>query len=134
MTTYQDLSSQEFEIDHIIPIDQLKNIAKEKGLPMSAVSNLCIHNIKGLNNINYPTIYQYYDKQVEDGKITKEQADNDIKKAEKFTFTSREELDYNTLTCEKYKNILVNRFDILLNKFYETNNIVSKDFKEINKV
>lgn len=127
MTTYQDLSAQEFEIDHIIPVEQLKSIAKDKGLPMSAVANLCIID-KGLNRSKSDlTIYQYYDKQVEDGKITKEQAIVEIKKAEKFTFTSRDELEYSNLTVEKYKSILETRFEILLNKFYDTNNIISKN-------
>lgn len=134
MTTYQDLSSQEFEIDHIIPIDQLKNIAKVKGLPMSAVSNLCIIDKRLNRSKSSLTIYQYYDKQVKDGKITEDQANNEIKKAEKFTFTCREELNYDSITCEKYKDILEIRFNTLLNKFYTTNKIVRKNSKETDNI
>lgn len=128
MTSYQDLSSQEFEVDHIIPIEQLKNIIKDndKGLPMSAIANLCIVE-KGVNRAKSNlTIYEYYEKQVNESFLTKDQMKLELKKIEKFTFTTREDFQYTNLTAEKYISILENRFNILLNKFFEMNNILSK--------
>lgn len=128
MTSFQDLSNIEFEIEHLVPINRLKNIVKgDDGLPMGAVSNLCLISKDVNRNKKDFTIYEYFDKQVEDNELTEDQSLRQIEKIEKFSFTKRKELNFvKELDRDDYLNFINERFKKLKQKFYDTNKIEEK--------
>ena len=123
-TMYQDVSPIEYEIDHIISVNKLKEISGDLGIPMSAVSNLCLIDKKTNKEKKDLDIYSHFSKKVKDKQMTQHQADIEIAKIEKFTFTTRQELQFvKKIRKENYLEFIGIRFDILKNKFYELNNI-----------
>lgn len=124
MSSFDEYSSKEFHIDHIVSVAKLKEIALD-GIPMSAISNLCLIE-KGLNvEKKELTMYQYFDKLVSDGDITNIQADKQISDVEIYTFTKRTDLEFvGDLKLEEYIQFLKTRFGQLKKLFYEKNGIV----------
>lgn len=122
-TSYQDSSTVEFEIEHLVPISKLKEIS-EDGLPISAVSNLCFIE-KEINRWKSDsTIYQYYEKLVVSEELTQEQANQKIAELEIYTMTTRDELNFvENLSSEDYLEFLKTHFDKLKNQFFELNKI-----------
>lgn len=124
LSSYQDLSSTEFEIEHLVPVARLKSIAVDQGLPISAISNLCLIEKEINRDKKELTIYEYFGNLVKDGTYTEEQVQLEIEKTEKYTFTTIEDLSFITnLNKENYKEMLINRFEKLKEIFYEKNNI-----------
>jgi hypothetical protein len=124
LTAYEEISRLEYDIEHIVPVDKLKEIAGE-GIPMSAFPNLCLLD-SSLNRAKGSlTFYQYFDEQVEKGELTKEQAEREISNIEKYTHTSEQDLEFvkNDFTIENYKAYLDKRFHTVVDLFLEYNNI-----------
>lgn len=128
LTAHEELSSTEFEVDHIIPFARLRNIARQiDGLPISALGNLALIK-KNLNRDKRDrTFYEYFDELVENGEITESQKDEEIKKIEKYTFTTREMLEFikslSTENIEDFYNYLDERFKRMREVFYKVNRI-----------
>ncbi len=125
LSAHDELSSTEYEIEHLVPVDKLKEIAGEEGIPMSAFPNLCLLG----SNINRKkgsfTYYQYFKKQVDDGELSAEQAKFESEKLEKYTHVSESELKFvdEEFTAEKYKQFLHNRYNKLKELFFDLNKI-----------
>ncbi|PFH86470.1 DUF262 domain-containing protein [Bacillus sp. AFS088145] len=124
MTSYEDLSNLEYEIEHIVPIARLKTIINGEGIPMSAISNLCFIEKEINRDKKELTIYEFFENQVNDGQLTEEQASVEIKKIEKFSFTTKDDLEFvEKINVDDYLNLLKARFEVLKDKFYEVNKI-----------
>lgn len=124
ISNFQDNSLEAFELDHIIPVDQLKTLlsGNSVGLPIGAVGNLCIIPSK-LNKLKSNlNIYQYLDKQ--NLSTNNNKANYTLEQIEHLTFTTRDMIDYDKLTIEHYIDFINKRNKILLEKFCELNNIV----------
>lgn len=127
LTSYQETSNIEFEIEHLVPVARLKFIANENGVPISAVSNLCLISKEINRDKRDLTIYEYFDEKVNNEELTKEQACNEVNIIEQFTFTKREDLSsVNNMTREHYILFLKDRFNKLKKIFYEKNDIISE--------
>ena len=124
----EELSTVEFEVDHVIPFARLKNVAKQTdGLPISAIGNLALIK-KDLNRDKKDkTFYEYYDEYVRNGKMTESQRDKKIEDIEKYTFTTRKMLEFinqfSEKNTDKFSNYLDERFKKMKEKFYELNKI-----------
>jgi len=128
LTANEELSTTEFEVDHLIPFARLKRIAQKlDGLPISSIGNLALLKKDINRNKQEKTIYEYYDNLVLAGKLTQAQAEDKIKEIEKYTLTTRDMLDFvGDLTeknIQRYYDYLDKRFQKLKNKFYELNQI-----------
>lgn len=42
LTAYEEISSNKYDIEHIVPVDKLKDIAGTNGIPISAFPNICL--------------------------------------------------------------------------------------------
>lgn len=124
LSAYEEISRLEYDIEHIVPVDKLKEIAGD-GIPMSAFPNLCLLDSTLNRAKGSLTFYQYFDEQVEKGELTKEQAEREISNIEKYTHTSEQDLEFvkNDFTMENYKAFLNKRFDNVVNLFLKYNNI-----------
>lgn len=126
LTAYEEISRLEYDIEHIVPVEKLKEIAGETGIPISAFPNLCLLD-SSLNRAKGSlTFYQYFKEQVEKEELTKEQAERDINYIEKYTHTSEQDLEFvqSEFTADNYKAFLNKRFDTVVKLFLEYNNIV----------
>ncbi len=128
LTASEELSSIEFEIDHVIPFARLKNIANQiDGLPISAIGNLSLIKKDFNRDKKDKTFYEYYNELVKKGEMTKSQRDKEIEDVEKYTFTTEQMLNFvNTLSKEnikKFYEYLDERFKKMREKFYEVNSI-----------
>lgn len=126
LTSYQENSPIDFEIEHIVPVAKLKELCQQQdeGLPISAVSNLALIEKEVNRDKKDKTIYEYFAEQIESEEMTEAQANLEIEKLEKFTFTKKDDLNFTSeLDSENYVNFLRSRFEILKNKFLELNNL-----------
>lgn len=125
LTAYEEISRLEYDIEHIVPVEKLKEIAGETGIPISAFPNLCLLDSTLNRAKGSLTFYQYFEGQVEKDELTKEQAERDISYIEKYTHTIEQDLDFvkNDFTIENYKVFLNKRFDTVVKLFLEYNNI-----------
>jgi len=125
LTAYEEISSIEYDIEHIVPVEKLREIAGEIGIPMSAFPNLCLLDSTLNRAKGSLTFYQYFTQQVESGVLTQEQAEIEIENIEKYTHTTETDLDFviNDFTVDKYLQFLQIRFDKIVNLFNEYNNI-----------
>jgi len=128
LTAREELSNIEFEIDHIIPFARLKNIATQiGGLPISAISNLALIKKELNRKKREKTIYEYYDYLVKEKELTEEQAAKEIELLEKYTFTTRNMLNFvqslNKENIQVFYKFLDIRFEVLKNQFFQLNNI-----------
>jgi hypothetical protein len=130
MTAHQDLSPKEFEIEHLVPLSILKEIALKdtvRGLPISAFPNLCLID-KSLNrDKGNQTIYEYYEQEVLAGRLTQPQADKSLKLLEELTFTTKDDLAFVKNLTESnlndYMEFLNNRSKTIISKFLDLNNM-----------
>lgn len=120
-TAMDQLSLEKYDIEHIAPKEQMKEIIKlcnQEGLPISNIANLCylpefVNRSKGAKNFYQDSKYL--------NKVKLEDVEN------KFSFTKREDLewmdmpykdgDYDNLK-EFYMEFLKKRFDLQMKKFY----------------
>lgn len=131
LSAYDELSSTEFEIEHICPVNRLKSFIVSnniEGLPMGAVSNLCLIE-KSLNREKGDkTLYEFYDDQLAKGQLTGSQMHDELRKVEERSITSREDLVFlaDASICEPntYNIFLNNRYQKLKEAFFSKNNIV----------
>jgi len=124
LSAYEELSDKTFDIEHLVPVGRLKEIAGD-GLPISAFPNLCLLDSKLNRTKGDLTYYEYFDKLVTDGDVTQDQADADLKKIEEYTFTSRSELEFVTKNFNEknYKEFLKKRFEKVKEYFFNLYNI-----------
>jgi hypothetical protein len=127
LTAYEEISRLEYDIEHLIPIEKLKEISEENGgIPMSAFPNLCLLD----SNLNRTkgkwTFYQFLENQVNINELTQEQSLIEIENIEKYSHTEEDDLKFieNDFTLENYKLFLNVRFEKLKELFYQYNNIV----------
>ena len=122
LTAYEDISDQEFHIDHIIPIDKLKDLATDQGgAPISAVANLCLLTKELNQSKTNLTYYEYLSSELQNGSISKEQKSALQSEYERFSFVKEDKLAFATgeILIEKYREFLDYRFDVLRSKFLE---------------
>jgi len=124
----EELSTIEFEVDHVIPFAKLKKIAIEiDGLPISAIGNLALIKRDLNRGKKDKTFYEYFDDMFSKGEITEAQRDEEIKKVEEYTFTTRDMLEFiitlNKSNIEPFYTYLDERFNKIKEKFYEFNDI-----------
>jgi len=130
LTSYQENSTDEFEIEHIVPVAKLKDAIKQhvttlEGLPISCVANLCLIQKEINRDKGDETIYQYFDNLIQKKELTQTQANVELAKIENFTFTKKNELKFvKSITKDKYTSFLTSRFAKLKQQFYEHNKIV----------
>lgn len=125
MSAYEEISSINYDIEHIVPVDKLKEISQEKGLPISAFPNLCLLDERLNRKKGSFTFYQYFDEKISNGELTYEQADIEIKKVECYTHTTKAELEFvsEDFSEENYINFLNTRFQKIKELFIELNGI-----------
>lgn len=128
LTANEELSTTEFEIDHVVPFARLKPLATQMdGLPISSIGNLALIKKNTNRDKRDKTIYEYYDELVANGEITQAQSEEKIKETEKYTFTTRDMLSFiDNLTDEninEFYDYLDKRFEGMKEKFYELNQI-----------
>lgn len=125
LTAYEEISRLEYDIEHLIPVDKLKEIAGEIGIPISAFPNLCLLDSSLNRKKGSLTFYEFFQKQVELNELTEDQATIEIKNIEKYSHTVAEDLKFVELdfTIEKYKDFLSKRFETIKELFFEYNNI-----------
>ena len=128
LTANEELSTTEFEVDHVVPFARLKSLAIQvDGLPISSIGNLALIKKYINRDKRDKTIYEYYDELVTNGEITQAQSEEKIKEIEKYTFTTRDMLRFiDNLTYEninKFYDYLDKRFERMKEKFYELNQI-----------
>lgn len=124
LSAYEELSSVEYDIEHLIPVDKLKEIAGE-GIPMSAFPNLCLLESSLNRKKGSLTYYQYYKNIVAKEELTEDQSKVEIKKLEMYTHTTEADLQFveTAFTQENYKQFLNNRFKTLRQLFFDLNEI-----------
>ena len=128
LTAKEELSTAEFEVDHVIPFARLKNIAnKVGGLPISALGNLALIRKELNRNKKDKTFYEYYNELAKIGKITTSQENEKIKEIENYTFTTSQMLDFIKNFTEENEDLfykyLDERFEKIREKFYSLNKI-----------
>ena len=125
LTAYEEISRLEYDIEHLIPVDKLKEIAGEIGIPISAFPNLCLLDSNLNRKKGSLTFYQYFKKQVENEELTNEQALIEIQNIEKYSHTIDTDLEFveTAFTIDNYKAFLNNRFLKITQLFYEYNKI-----------
>lgn len=124
LSAYEELSSVEYDIEHLVPVDKLKEIAGE-GIPMSAFPNLCLLESSLNRKKGSLTYYQYYKNIVAKEELTEDQSKVEIKKLETYTHTIESDLQFveTAFTQENYKQFLNNRFKTLRQLFFDLNEI-----------
>lgn len=128
---HDELSQKEFEVEHLIPVNRLKKFANDNniGIPIGAISNLCLLD-KQLNRDKKDlTFYEYYDLLIKNDEITLDQADIQLHDIEDMTITSREQLSFissltNLESKVLYIDFLNKRFDRLKQEFYLLNKVL----------
>jgi len=126
LSAYEELSQIEYDIEHLVPVDRLSYLAKNKGLPINVLPNLCLLDSNLNKKKKALTFYQYYDKQVEDEELTREQGDLEIDKMEKYSHTRRDDLKFvnaEKFTEQEYLEFLSTRFCKVKELFYAYNKI-----------
>lgn len=128
LTANEELSTTEFEVDHVIPFARLKSIAEQMdGLPISSIGNLALIKKEINREKRDKTIYEYCDELIKNKKMTQSQCEEKTKEIEKYTFTNSNMLSFiNKLSkdnIDKFYDYLDKRFSIMKQKFYETNEI-----------
>lgn len=125
MTAYEEISKVLYDIEHIVPVDKLKEIVGDDGIPISAFPNLCLLDESLNRSKGNLTFYQYYDQEVEKNNLTKEQAKLEIQHTEKYTHTIKSDLEFvkKEFTIKKYKEFLNIRFKKITELFFVFNNI-----------
>ncbi len=128
LTANDELSTTEFEVDHVVPFARLKPIAIQMdGLPISSVGNLALIKKNINRNKKDRTVYEYYDELVNQGEMTRAQGEERIKEIERYTFTTRDMLSFvDNLTdgnIDSFYEYLDKRFERMKEKFYGLNHI-----------
>ncbi|WP_288774451.1 DUF262 domain-containing protein [uncultured Psychrobacter sp.] len=121
-------SDLQFDMEHIVPVEKLKSIAGEDGIPISAFPNLCLLD-KSLNaKKQSKTFYEFIETSVENAELTEAQAAKNLEKIEAYSFTEKGDLEFVTtkdkFTPENYEDFLKKRHEILVNKFLDLYDIV----------
>lgn len=126
LSAYEEISNKQFDIEHLIPVDRLKEKAIEiNGLPISAFPNLCLLDSALNREKGSDTFYEHFDKLIEKSEFTFEQVNNQIENIEKYSHTNRAELEFvlSDLTKDNFELFLRNRYDKLIELFFRYNNI-----------
>lgn len=125
LTAYEELSNIEYDIEHLVPVDKLKDIASE-GIPMSAFPNLCLLEASLNRKKGSQTYYQYYKSIVAKNELTDDQSKVEIQKLEGCTHTTENDLIFveTAFTQDNYRKFLNNRFVVLKELFFKLNGIV----------
>lgn len=125
LTAYEEISSLEYDIEHLVPVEQLKGIAGSTGIPISAFSNLCLLDSSLNRKKGSLTFYQYFEDQVKKGDLTKGQAALEIEEIEKFTHTKSKDLDFvkNNFNTKNYRTFLKHRYEEVVKLFFKFNDI-----------
>lgn len=97
------------------------------GLPIGAVSNLCLIE-KSLNREKGDkTLYEFHDDQLHKEQLTESQMVDELKKVEARSITSREDIifltDISTCNPGSYNDFLDNRYRKLKGAFFSRNSI-----------
>lgn len=129
-SAYDELSNTEFEIEHICPVSRLKSLINKNGvdgLPIGAVSNLCLIE-KSLNREKGDkTLYEFYDDQLDREQLTESQMFDELQKVEERSMTSREALSFLTTASADelsyYTDFLDDRYKKLKEAFFSKNGI-----------
>ena len=61
LTAYEEISSIKYDIEHLVPVGNLKSISGDNGIPISAFSNICLLDEKLNRKKGDLTFYQYFD-------------------------------------------------------------------------
>ncbi len=125
LSAYEEISKVEYDIEHLIPVDKLKEISGDIGIPISAFPNLCLLDSALNRKKGAQTFYEYFAKKVEMCELTEEQAKIEIENIEKYSHTKLEDLNFvsTDFTIENYKEFLFKRYEVVKKLFYEYNNI-----------
>jgi hypothetical protein len=125
LTAYEEISSLEYDIEHIVPVDKLKEIAGDIGIPMSAFPNLCLLDSNLNRKKGNLTFYQFYNNQVANAELTIDQSKIEINYIEKYTHTKESDLQFviDNFKIESYKIFLNQRFKKIVDLFFDFNNI-----------
>lgn len=128
LSAHEELSTTLFEVEHICPVVRLKNVASEvEGIPISALSNLCLIEKDINRDKSSSTFYEYYDNLIKKGELTAEQVKAELAKIESRIFVTRKELDFlDSLSKKKihlYFQFLDKRFETLKDQFFRLNHI-----------
>lgn len=126
LTSHDETSMQEFEIEHIISVDNLKSKATElnKGMPISCIANLGLLKKEINNEKKEKDIYEYVDEMVKSSRYTQIQADKLIKDCEEKLimkksimdkFKANRDTDYE----KAYTEFLKERFNLIKKLFYD---------------
>ena len=123
LSSYDESGLQEFHIEHIIAVEELK--AHKIGLPINCIANLGL--LKSEINIKKKTlnIYDYYKDKVNKGEVTEEESIKLIEDAEEKLILKKEMLDTfnNVNDDENYKKVYVkfleDRFKKIKDIFFE---------------
>ena len=118
----------EYELEHLVPVSRLKKTIKEEKLPGIQINSL--GNIvlipKTLNRDKKDlTIYEYYDDLRDKGVLTEHQSQELISGTERFSFTTRDDLEFvgDHISKDDYIDFLEKRIIKIKRKFYEKNGI-----------
>lgn len=130
LSSFDENSLKEFQLDHIISVDNLKENAKNlgEGLPISCVSNLGLIDSDINNKKKTLDIYEYVDQLTLSKKISNDEAKELISKCEKYMIIEKTEFDKFHLNSkvsfkDAYTNLLKDRFVTLKEEFFKLNNI-----------
>lgn len=126
LSVHEENSKKAFDIEHIVPIGKLKAIVGDKGLPMSAISNLCLLDTKINRAKGSQTFYEYFDEL----KATETKNKIKLSDVEKYTFTERKDLAFvykKEVVLDAYQEFLKKRFQKLKEKFLELNKVEKGD-------
>ena len=125
LTAYEEISRINYDIEHLVPVDKLKSISGENGIPISAFPNICLLDEILNRKKGNLTFYQYFDAEVDAESLTESQSVLEINKIEKYTHTTREDLEFviDDFNLEKYKYFLQIRFNKIKEEFFKLNKI-----------
>ncbi|MGV8131889.1 MAG: DUF262 domain-containing protein [Candidatus Pacearchaeota archaeon] len=116
LTVHEELSTDKFELDHVIPFSLLKDIDSD-GLAISAIPNICLIK-KELNREKYEKpLYTFLKEKFKN----EEEPDKQILQIEKLTLTLENDTKdfYNNPSKENYYKFLEVRWSRLKELFYK---------------
>ncbi len=121
LSAYEELSDKSFDIEHLVPVGRLKDLAGDIGLPISAFPNLCLLDSTLNRKKGDETYYEHYDKLINKEEKTIEQAKIELTNIEGYSFTKEKDLNFviTDFTSKNYINFLKERFSVITEKFYE---------------
>lgn len=117
-----------FNLEHLVPHSVLQQAIPQGG-PFSHVANLCLMDQDLNRRKGNLTIYQYFNREIDNGNLTRQEAERQLRQIEKFTFTKETDLDFVPSLMdqpERYEHFLRERFRILKKEFYKRNRITHR--------